>query len=655
MSDFLFQVGGPLLADSPVYILRKADEKAAAHLHRMEYITIVESRQQGKTSLINWLIGQFSSQGYTFAVRDLTAAKASVASPTDWYASLGRWLLRQLRFIPRDQRPKPPTDSASWEDFLADMAESAQATDQKVVIVLDEIGAMPSDWATDFFSVIRSVYTSRQSFPFWQHLTFIIAGAFNPKELIQDDTVSNFNVDQRIPLDDFNLSQVKQLVAHLDLPSHLTEATAERVHYWTDGQPYLSQWMCLYLTERKELITTSNIDDIVDDAVERFFQDDTHHLLRIKDLIAEPDLLAYTRRITSEPRPRFSAGLNDKHFRLAHIVGVLKAGPNGLCQIRNRIYERALQSDTITPGESSPITLSSPSMSKEPVRERRKLSHPIADNCADATISFDFLLEQTEGPQDWAGIRLRGKGTRREGYFVIVRRDGRVEIILVGPRSRQRILGSYMLPHTSQTMHFAITAVDTRISVELNGTEIMWSEADQYIDMGDVFLEVCRATATFSNLRIEPIHSKCVSRQNLDDEFRYDAFISYSHKDSAWVRDTLLPHLEREGLCVCIDFRDFEPGAPSLVNMENAVERSHKTLIVLTPEWVASQWTTFESLLIQTDDPAGRKARMIPLRLKPCEPPKRIAMLTYADFTQPSEVEFQLQRLVTAIRQPLSE
>lgn len=135
-----------------------------------------------------------------------------------------------------------------------------------------------------------------------------------------------------------------------------------------------------------------------------------------------------------------------------------------------------------------------------------------------------------------------------------------------------------------------------------------------------------------------------------NDAYRYDAFISYSHRDKDWVDGWLLPRLEATGLRVCIDFRDFEPGLPSLVNMENAVERSRKTLIVLTPAWVESQWTTFESLLIQTDDPPGRQRRMIPLRLNPCEPPKRIAMLTYVDFTQPAEAEFQLQRLVAAIR-----
>jgi tetratricopeptide (TPR) repeat protein len=130
----------------------------------------------------------------------------------------------------------------------------------------------------------------------------------------------------------------------------------------------------------------------------------------------------------------------------------------------------------------------------------------------------------------------------------------------------------------------------------------------------------------------------------------FDIFISYSHHDEDWVRSRLLRRLEAAGLRVCIDFRDFEPGLPSLVNMENAVERSHKTLIVLTPAWVKSEWTAFESLLIQTDDPAGRRRRMIPLLLKPCDPPRRIAMLTYLDFTDPPQFDFQMSRLVRAIK-----
>lgn len=56
----------------------------------------------------------------------------------------------------------------------------------------------------------------------------------------------------------------------------------------------------------------------------------------------------------------------------------------------------------------------------------------------------------------------------------------------------------------------------------------------------------------------------------------YDVFISHSPADQAWVRDELLPKLERAGLKVAVDYRDFEVGLPRLVNMERLVERSRK-------------------------------------------------------------------------------
>src|SRR5688572_12133371 len=106
-------------------------------------------------------------------------------------------------------------------------------------------------------------------------------------------------------------------------------------------------------------------------------------------------------------------------------------------------------------------------------------------------------------------------------------------------------------------------------------------------------------------------------------DFRYDVFISYSHKDEQWVVDTLLPSLEDTGLKVCIDFRDFDAGKPSIVNMEDAVDESQHTVLVLTPNWTNSEWTDFEAILTQTDDPAGRRQKLIPIMLEKCNPPKR--------------------------------
>ena len=63
-------------------------------------------------------------------------------------------------------------------------------------------------------------------------------------------------------------------------------------------------------------------------------------------------------------------------------------------------------------------------------------------------------------------------------------------------------------------------------------------------------------------------------------------FISYSSKDGDWVKNWLLPNLEKEGVQTHIDYRDFEIGVPSIVNMEKAVEKCAKTILVLSPNWV---------------------------------------------------------------------
>jgi hypothetical protein len=130
----------------------------------------------------------------------------------------------------------------------------------------------------------------------------------------------------------------------------------------------------------------------------------------------------------------------------------------------------------------------------------------------------------------------------------------------------------------------------------------------------------------------------------------YDVFISYSHADATWVREWLQPRLEAAGLRICIDWRDFDVGVPSLVNRERAVDHGRHTLLVLTPAWVASEWTAFEELLTQTADPAARRRRLIPLLLQPCQPPRRIAMLTYADFARRETWDVQLQRVIAAVQ-----
>ena len=130
-------------------------------------------------------------------------------------------------------------------------------------------------------------------------------------------------------------------------------------------------------------------------------------------------------------------------------------------------------------------------------------------------------------------------------------------------------------------------------------------------------------------------------------------FISYSSKDKKWVKEYLLKKLEEKGIPCHIDFRDFDIGIPALINMERAVEISAKTILVLTPDWVKSDFANFEGLMLQTDDPIGLKKRIFPIMLRNCEPPKRLKIFTYADFTNESEWDTQMKRVIKQIKKDL--
>ena len=75
----------------------------------------------------------------------------------------------------------------------------------------------------------------------------------------------------------------------------------------------------------------------------------------------------------------------------------------------------------------------------------------------------------------------------------------------------------------------------------------------------------------------------------------YDVFISYSSVDKPWVRDVLIKVLEENSLKVCVDYRDFVPGATIMENITRAITESKVTILVLTPSYVESKWCHYET------------------------------------------------------------
>ncbi|XP_062068802.1 toll-like receptor 6 [Lepus europaeus] len=80
----------------------------------------------------------------------------------------------------------------------------------------------------------------------------------------------------------------------------------------------------------------------------------------------------------------------------------------------------------------------------------------------------------------------------------------------------------------------------------------------------------------------------------LQRNLQFHAFISYSEHDSAWVKSELVPNLEKEDIRVCLHERDFVPGKSIVENIINCIEKSYKSIFVLSPNFVQSEWCHYE-------------------------------------------------------------
>ncbi|XP_052102440.1 neurogenic locus notch homolog protein 2-like isoform X2 [Mytilus californianus] len=98
----------------------------------------------------------------------------------------------------------------------------------------------------------------------------------------------------------------------------------------------------------------------------------------------------------------------------------------------------------------------------------------------------------------------------------------------------------------------------------------------------------------------------------------FDAFVSYrsSEADEEFVYKRLYPKLEKEmGFKLCLHYRDFIPGDTIANNIIWAINNSRRTIIVISQQYIQSDFTRFEYQVAQTEM-LKRKHKIIPVLLE---------------------------------------
>jgi len=113
-------------------------------------------------------------------------------------------------------------------------------------------------------------------------------------------------------------------------------------------------------------------------------------------------------------------------------------------------------------------------------------------------------------------------------------------------------------------------------------------------------------------------------------EPRFDFFVSYTRSDERWA-EWIAFVLEEAGYKVRLQAWDFQPGSNFVLEMHKAAAGSDRTLIVLSPDFLTSQFTQPEWAVAFAQDPTGAERNLLPVRVALCDPPGLLKTIVYVD------------------------
>ena len=128
-----------------------------------------------------------------------------------------------------------------------------------------------------------------------------------------------------------------------------------------------------------------------------------------------------------------------------------------------------------------------------------------------------------------------------------------------------------------------------------------------------------------------------------------DFFISYNSADKAWA-EWLAWQIEASGWSVVVQAWDFRPGGNFVLDMNRALTDTRRTIAVLSPSFLAADFTAPEWAATFAADPTGVARRLVPVRVRDCKLSGLLAPIVYIDLVGIKSREEGRQRLLDGLK-----
>jgi hypothetical protein len=352
-----YKVSGAVEFDNATYVKREADDALYEGLKAGEFCYVLNSRQMGKTSLMNRTKQRLEIEG--FACIDIDISGDFGVTGLDNLAKLYNHLARviadkfNLNFSTLADEDSSP--SLQWQ--LTKFVEKLLlAVNGKIIIFIDEIDKILSlKFETDdFFAFIRACYNKRSSNTAYRRLTFALFGVATPSDLIQDTSHTPFNIGKAIELTGFQFSEVEPLTQGLVGKVNNPETVLQAILNWTGGQPFLTQKLCQSISETPASIFSpdeiSGVEQLVRSRIiENWeYQDKPEHLKTINDRILQDkqhtvQLLGFYTRILQTEEVVADSSYEQIKLQLSGLV----VNKEGKLEVYNPIYKEIFDQDWV--------------------------------------------------------------------------------------------------------------------------------------------------------------------------------------------------------------------------------------------------------------------------------------------------------------------
>jgi len=346
-----FTVGPPLHAVREGYIQRAADNELYEIVTSGRDAYLFAPIRSGKTSMIAAVAERLRKTGFQVANLDLAqiGERDAGSDPGRWYYSIAYRLVRQLR-IKVDlqtwwQDKSILTSRQRLFEFYVEVLLAN--TSKPIAIFVDELQAVDGlPFARHLVESIGSVNKARVTEPEFSRLTFVLSGECDPKEVAPDPELSPFGMMKPVRVRNFDREALRTFEAELNLDADSASRAVDRIFYWTDGQPYLTQKIARMLAREQ---ADGPVEKLVDSIVQNQFGaraalGNEPHLAHInRRILGDRKLYEASLSIYGRVRKGIAVAFDpeSRPQRALMTAGLVVPAPDGRLEVASRLYALA--------------------------------------------------------------------------------------------------------------------------------------------------------------------------------------------------------------------------------------------------------------------------------------------------------------------------